>query len=73
MNIRSIARKPFYDTFHLNPIMSQLFRLAMSDSLSYDPVNKTGGPFNNFSFSKFKKAHINSGLGVYYDLMLAIY
>ncbi len=64
MNIRSIARKPFYDTFHLNPIMPQLLRLAMSDSLSYDPVNKTGGPFNNFSFTKFKKAHINAGLSV---------
>jgi hypothetical protein len=62
MNIRSIARKPFYDIFHLNPIMSQLLRLAMSDSLSYDPINKIGGPFNNFAFSKFKKA--NSGLGV---------
>ena len=72
MNIRSIARKPFYDIFHLyqifyyrNPIMPQILRFAMSDGLSYDPLNKTGGPFNNFPFSKFKKAAINTGLGVY--------
>ena len=71
MNIRSIARKPFFDTFHLynnyknrNPVMPQLLRFALSDGLSYDPLNKTGGPFNNFPFSKFKKASINSGLGV---------
>jgi hypothetical protein len=44
--------------------MPQLLRLALSDSLSYDPVNKIGGPFNNFSFTKFKKSHVNSGLSV---------
>ncbi len=44
--------------------MPQMLRLALSDSLSYDPVNKIGGPCNNYSFSKFKKAHVNTGLGV---------
>ena len=44
--------------------MPQLLRFALSDGLSYDPLNKTGGPFNNFPFSKFKKAAINTGLGV---------
>jgi hypothetical protein len=47
--------------------MPQLLRFALSDGLSYDPLNKTGGPFNNFPFSKFKKASINSGLGVFYN------
>lgn len=70
MNIRSIARKPFFDTFFLynflnnfsNPIMPQTLRLALSDSLSYD--GKIGGPNANFNFSKYKKLKENKGLSV---------
>jgi hypothetical protein len=48
--------------------MPQMLRLAMSDSLSFDPVRHIGGPFCNYSFTKFKKAKINTGIAVYTSL-----
>ena len=62
MNISSIARKPFYDKFFLKPTMPGFLRLALSDSLSFDPSHKSGGAINNFNDHHFAKLKINSGL-----------
>jgi catalase (peroxidase I) len=62
MNIRSLARKPFYDFMFLNPMMPQLLRVAISDSLTFTPNVETSGPRGHFNFSKFRKLSQNSGL-----------
>jgi hypothetical protein len=49
--------------------MPQMLRFAMSDALSYDPITKVGGPFNNYTYTKFKKAKINTGLAVIFSLI----
>lgn len=62
MNLRSIARKPFFDQFFLAPTMSQMLRIALSDALSFNPNIATSGAKANFNFSKFRKSKVNSGL-----------
>lgn len=58
MNIRSLARKPFYDFMFLNPMMPQLLRVALSDSLSFSPNTPNSGARGHFNFNKFRK-HTN--------------
>jgi catalase (peroxidase I) len=62
MNIRSLARKPFFDFFYLNPLMPQMLRIALSDSLTYSSTLDNSGPHAHFNFSKFRKLKVNSGL-----------
>lgn len=62
MNIGSIARKPFFDKFFISPSMPAFLRLALSDSLSFDPETRMGGTINNFNSHNFLKLSINSGL-----------
>ena len=62
MNIRSIARKPFFDFMYLSPMMPQLLRIALSDALTFNPKIETSGPRGHFNFSKFRKLKVNSGL-----------
>ena len=62
MNIRSIARKPFFDFMYLSPQMPQLLRIALSDALTYHSNNEYSGPRGHFNFSKFRKIKVNSGL-----------
>ena len=62
MNIRSIARKPFFDFMFLNPLMPQLLRVAMSDALTYSPNIESSGPRAHFNFGKFRKLKVNTGL-----------
>ena len=62
MNIRSIARKPFFDFLFLQPFMPQLLRIAMSDALTFNPKIETTGPRAHFNFNKFRKLKVNSGL-----------
>lgn len=67
MNIRSIARKPFWDLFFIKPIMPGFLRLALSDSLSWDPENRLGGTIGNFKSSQFTSLKINKDLNLIYQ------
>ena len=69
MNIRSIARKPFTDIFFSNPVMPSFLRLALSDSLSYEPSNNTGGSINNYNDIKFCKLQQNKKLRGFYKMI----
>ena len=62
MNIRVIAKKPFYDCFYIAPTMPNFLRIALIDSLSYNSSNNTGGSYNNFDNYHFKKQSICKGL-----------
>lgn len=66
MNIGSIARKPFFDNFFLSPSMPGFLRLALSDSLSFNSVEHSGGAINNFHSHNFLKLPVNSGLKAFY-------
>lgn len=69
MNIRSIARKPFWDLFFIKPIMPGFLRLALSDSLSWNSEKKIGGSIGNFKSSEFASLQINKGLKpIYKDI-----
>lgn len=62
MNIRVLAKKPFYDLFYLAPTMPNFLRLALIDSLSYNSTSNSGGTLNNFDNYHFKKQYICKGL-----------
>lgn len=53
-----------YQIIFSKPLMPQTMRLALADSLSFNPTTKEGGARGNFKFSKFRKLKINSGLTV---------
>jgi catalase (peroxidase I) len=72
MNIRSIARKPFFDFMYLQPIMPQLLRIAMSDALTYNPNVENTGPKAHFNFNRFRKLKVNSGLNVAFKVIKEI-
>jgi catalase (peroxidase I) len=72
MNIRSLARKPFFDFFWLYPHMPQMLRIALSDALTYSPEVPTSGAKGNFNFSKFRKLKVNSGLGKAFKIIKEI-
>lgn len=62
MNIRSIARKPFFDFMYMQPIMPQILRIAISDALSFNKSLENSGARAHFNFSKFRKLKSNTGL-----------
>jgi L-ascorbate peroxidase len=72
MNIRSIARKPFFDFFFMGPIMPQVMRIALSDALTYKPGVNTSGPRAHFNFSKFRKLKANAGLNKQFKVIKEI-
>ena len=65
MNISIIARRPFFDKFYSNPSFPGFLRLALSDSLSFNPTKNTGGAINNYNNHHFLKLKVNSGLKHY--------
>lgn len=65
MNISIVARRPFFDKFYLNPSFPGFLRLALSDSLSFNPSKNTGGAINNYNNHHFLKLKVNSGLKHY--------
>lgn len=62
MNIRSIARRAFYDQFYIKPIMPNLLRLALIDGLTYNSEKKIGGAINNYHNVLIKKSKVAKGL-----------
>lgn len=66
MNISSIARRPFFDSFYIAPVMPGFLRLALVDSLSFNFSSKTGGAIDNFRNSEFMKLKCLSGLKTHY-------
>ena len=62
MNIRVLAKRPFYDCFYKAPTMPNFLRLALIDSLSYDSSSKSGGSYNNFENFHFNKQSFCKGL-----------
>eukprot|EP00340_Litonotus_pictus_P003585 CAMPEP_0170514024 /NCGR_PEP_ID=MMETSP0209-20121228/584_1 /TAXON_ID=665100 ORGANISM="Litonotus pictus, Strain P1" /NCGR_SAMPLE_ID=MMETSP0209 /ASSEMBLY_ACC=CAM_ASM_000301 /LENGTH=234 /DNA_ID=CAMNT_0010797923 /DNA_START=62 /DNA_END=766 /DNA_ORIENTATION=- len=53
--------------------MHGFLRLALSDSLSFNPSSKLGGSIDNFRESAFLKSKINSGLKKYYKDVLDVH
>lgn len=62
MNISVIARKPFFDKFFVAPSMPGFLRIALTDALSFNKQNNTGGAINNYKDPQFLKLKTNSGL-----------
>jgi hypothetical protein len=44
--------------------MAQFLRMSLIDGLTYNPTTNLGGPAAHYKFSKFRKSHVNHGLGV---------
>ena len=72
MNIRSIARKPFFDFMYMHPIMPQLLRIAISDSLTFDVNKENSGARGHFNFSRFRKLKANTGLNKFFKFIKEI-
>jgi catalase (peroxidase I) len=72
MNIRSLARKPFFDFYFIGPIMPHILRIAVSDALTFSPEVDTSGPRGHFNFNKFRKLKINSGLSKHFKTIKEI-
>jgi catalase (peroxidase I) len=72
MNIRSIARKAFYDFYFQSPMMPQMLRIGMSDALTFSSGKEGTGARGHFNFSRFRKLKENTGLGKHFKTIKEI-